>query len=540
MKRTAYRSVPKSQPAPAVARRAPNASSEPAPVRVRRRLASRSIPISLIIFGGVIAGMLVALVVVGAVLSWYTYYQSTQRIVPGVQLGDLSLSGLTVDEAATLLDISWNSAGGITLSDGLVTQQLSPAQLGLSLNAPLTARKAYAIGHGQSLPAGLSQMIDSQVNGRQVESSVDLDIPTARQALESLIPVMSKPAQDATIRLQGANLEAVPSQLGYTINLEETLAGLVADPSKVLAERRLAVKLMPVLPAVSDATPFLEAARQVLANPPVIKAYDQVLDESEEWALTSQEFAPWLLLETGAAGLQIGYNPDSIAATLDALGANLGEGRYLDGARYAADLAQAAREGRPLLVPVSYSPTSYTIQAGDTLLRIAWKQGMPFWRILQANPGLDPESLSAGQTLVIPAKTDQLPLPVVPGKRIVISIDKQRLWAYENGELVLKEVISTGMDRSPTQPGIFQVQTHDPNAYASVWDLTMPHFLGIYEAWPGFMNGIHGLPVLSNGQRLWANVLGQPASYGCIILDLQPAKWLYNWAEDGVVVEIQP
>jgi lipoprotein-anchoring transpeptidase ErfK/SrfK len=54
------------------------------------------------------------------------------------------------------------------------------------------------------------------------------------------------------------------------------------------------------------------------------------------------------------------------------------------------------------------------------------------------------------------------------------------------------------------------------------------------------MNGIHGLPVLSNGQRLWANVLGQPASYGCIILDLQPAKWLYNWAEDGVVVEIQP
>jgi len=53
------------------------------------------------------------------------------------------------------------------------------------------------------------------------------------------------------------------------------------------------------------------------------------------------------------------------------------------------------------------------------------------------------------------------------------------------------------------------------------------------------MNGIHGLPTLSNGTRLWANVLGQPASYGCIILALDDAKWLYKWAEDGVVVEIR-
>jgi len=46
------------------------------------------------------------------------------------------------------------------------------------------------------------------------------------------------------------------------------------------------------------------------------------------------------------------------------------------------------------------------------------------------------------------------------------------------------------------------------------------------------------LPMLSNGQRLWASVLGQPASYGCIILNLEAAEWLYEWAEDGVVVEI--
>jgi lipoprotein-anchoring transpeptidase ErfK/SrfK len=165
---------------------------------------------------------------------------------------------------------------------------------------------------------------------------------------------------------------------------------------------------------------------------------------------------------------------------------------------------------------------------------------MPFWMIIQANPGLDADHLVVGSSLIIPSKDELLPLPVVANKRILISIKKQRLWAYQDGNLLSEHIISTGIDRSPTQPGIFQVQTHEKNAYASVWDLHMPHFLGIYEAWPGFMNGIHGLPTLSNGQRLWANILGRPASYGCIILNLDDAKWLYEWAETGVVVEITP
>ena len=517
-------------------------SQEPVGVAAssRRRSARRPIPIAPLVFGSLIAITLAGLLAVAAVLSWYTYYQFKDLIVPGVRAGGLSLSGLTEAQAAVLLDQSWNAGRHIQVSDGLTTQELSPTQLGLHLDAILTARKAYSIGHGQSTPSGLSQMIFSLLNGREVPVAVDTDVEMARQALESLLPVMSRPAQDATIRLQDADLVAVPSQLGYTINMEETLSTLVTDPSRVLADGRLQVKLMPVLPRITDATPYLQAARQVLENPPVLRAYDPIRDQRLEWPLARQQFAPWLTVEPGENGPQIGYNPERIAATLTALSAELGEGRYLDGERFAVTLAQAVQAGQPLNLSISYSPTSYTIQPGDTLLRIAWNQGIPFWRILQANPSLDPEALYAGQVLNIPAKTDLLPFPVIPNKRIVISIDNQRLWAYENGELVAKEVISTGMDRSPTQPGIFQVQTHDPNAYASVWDLTMPNFIGIYEAWPGFMNGIHGLPVLSNGRRLWANVLGQPASYGCIILDLPASEWLYNWAEEGVVVEITP
>jgi hypothetical protein len=112
-------------------------------------------------------------------------------------------------------------------------------------------------------------------------------------------------------------------------------------------------------------------------------------------------------------------------------------------------------------------------------------------------------------------------MPVVPGKRLVLSISEQRLRGYENKQQVFEYVISTGIDRSPTQPGVFQVQTHEPNAYASLWDLYMPDFLGIYESWPGFMNGFHGLPTLSSGRLLWLN-LGRQVSYG---VSFGPEEW---------------
>ncbi|NTW44855.1 MAG: L,D-transpeptidase, partial [Anaerolineaceae bacterium] len=169
-----------------------------------------------------------------------------------------------------------------------------------------------------------------------------------------------------------------------------------------------------------------------------------------------------------------------------------------------------------------------------------FKVGIPYWKIQEANPGTSIIGIGPGQELTIPSKNDLLPLPVVPGKRVVISISEQHMWIYENRELRSEHVISTGIDRSPTLPGFFQIQTHEINAYASNWDLWMPNFLGIYEAVPGFMNGIHGLPLLSSGVRLWGNVLGSKASYGCIIMTLDAAEDLYNWAENGVVVEILP
>lgn len=469
----------------------------------------------------------------------FTYFQISQRIVPGVYSGSARLGGLTVNQAAIRIHTDWNLLRKITVTDGYHTWQVAPADLGLEVDPLATAQQAYTVAHVQDPIRELTQMIHSASQGWGIAPVYHFDAQRARATLVGLSGQVSRAAVDASIRLQGDQFVAVPGELGFTFNLDESMQRLTADPRSVLLGAYFKASLLPVSPRLNDVSNLLQQAQAVLDKGFTIHAYDPVRNAWKDWSVSRSVLGQWIQIDPATQNPQLNLSREQIEPYLSQLNSELGADAYLENFS-PGNLADNLKADPQITLIVKHHPTRYTVQAGDTLLKIGWKVEMPYWRIIQANPGLDPDKLVTGQELTIPSKDDLLPLPVDLHKRIVLNISQQHLWAYQDGKLVSDHVISTGIDRSPTQPGVFQVQTHEKNAYASVWDLYMPNFLGIYEAWPGFMNGIHGLPTLSNGQRLWANILGRPASYGCIILDLSAAQWLYQWADNGVVVEIQP
>ena len=122
-------------------------------------------------------------------------------------------------------------------------------------------------------------------------------------------------------------------------------------------------------------------------------------------------------------------------------------------------------------------------------------------------------------------------------KYILVDISEQHMYVYEGDALVYSFVSSTGMNNA-TRVGTFSVLDKIPNAYGATWNIWMPNWLGIY--WAGSMeNGIHALPILSNGATLWEGYLGVPISYGCVVLGTYESQLLFNWAEVGTPVEIQ-
>jgi lipoprotein-anchoring transpeptidase ErfK/SrfK len=137
-----------------------------------------------------------------------------------------------------------------------------------------------------------------------------------------------------------------------------------------------------------------------------------------------------------------------------------------------------------------------------------------------------------------PQESSSFDAPAYSGsKYILVDISEQHMYVYDGETLIYSFVASTGINGG-TRTGTFAVQSKIPNAYGATWNIWMPSWLGIY--WSGGLeNGIHALPILPNGATLWEGYLGQPISYGCVVLGTYEAQLLYDWAEIGTPVQIQ-
>jgi len=195
---------------------------------------------------------------------------------------------------------------------------------------------------------------------------------------------------------------------------------------------------------------------------------------------------------------------------------------------------------------IQVSGDKYIVQPGDTLFKISQKLGVRLDDLAGVN-SINPQAIIyVGQSLLVPkpgyiSVSTPMPIETIPpelsDKYILVDISEQHLYAYESGLLVFSFVASTGMNNA-TRVGVFNVLDKIPNAYGATWNIWMPNWLGIY--WAGTLeNGIHALPILSNGLRLWDGYLGTPISYGCIILGVNESQLLYDWATVGTPVEIQ-
>jgi len=313
-------------------------------------------------------------------------------------------------------------------------------------------------------------------------------------------------------------------------------------PTQTEAQRREQALVALLDPSVS-AHPALVSQVLAVLRPLVLSVYDTVTGDQVAWALEEAVWATWWRASSPGAGqLVLDIDAALVEAYLQAqAAANLDATRSLDFPQAAAELAYSLAQGGyelPLL-SVRHLPRSHTVQSGETITSVAWDYGIPYPYLLQLNGGR--EVLSVGEVLAIPPADSFLLLPPVPDKRIIVSLPQQRVQVLEGGALKWDWEASSGIASSPTWRGVYQVISKEPNAYAANWNLWMPNFLGVYQPVPNsdFTNGFHGFPTRGGGQLLWENDLGRPVTYGCILVSSTNAQLLYDWAELGVVVDIQ-
>jgi len=111
--------------------------------------------------------------------------------------------------------------------------------------------------------------------------------------------------------------------------------------------------------------------------------------------------------------------------------------------------------------------------------------------------------------------SDVLPVHVVPKDAIVVSKTNQTLWAFQDGRLRRRYVVSTGEIDHDTRAGWFSVYNREKMHHSSLYDVDMPFAL-----------------FFSGGQAIHASSalrqLGLPASHGCVRLPRRHAEELFD------------
>lgn len=200
----------------------------------------------------------------------------------------------------------------------------------------------------------------------------------------------------------------------------------------------------------------------------------------------------------------------------------------------------------------SGSSSPYTVQAGENLFRIGLKFGVN-WQTIQAANNMATPYVFAGQSLVIPGQTNtaaptadtnsstvnaapapdpasQAPAaPAGGGKRFLVILSQQMLYAYEGDTLVRSTPISSGLWPNVTVTGTYYIYLK----YAAQrmigpgYDLPgVPYVMYFYQGY-----ALHG--------TYWHHNFGHPMSHGCVNMPTDEAEWAYNWAPIGTPVTVE-
>lgn len=176
--------------------------------------------------------------------------------------------------------------------------------------------------------------------------------------------------------------------------------------------------------------------------------------------------------------------------------------------------------------------TTYVVQQGQELGLIAKDYNVSIADIMALNDISNPDIIYPGQELLIPAAGEYVPeappAPTPYGRSIVVSTENQRIYAYQDGQMVRTHLVSTGLSDTPTVHGDYKVYVKynatdmsGPGYYLP----QVPYTMYFYQGY-----GIHG--------TYWHNAFGRPMSHGCVNLPTDEAQWFFSFADVGTPVRV--
>lgn len=233
----------------------------------------------------IVGGLLVSGIV--AVVGYQQAY--VERVYPGVMVADMAVGGLNRSEVAHMVEQRTAAylARVITVQLGEETLSLTGEELGLQLDADLTAQQALAVGRSGETVNDLLRQFNLSQSAQPIEPIIGYDAGPTDQFLATLAEQFYQPPQDARLMIQADGQVSVrPSRWGRQLHVEATQARL-EQAIFFGQEQPLEVVTQQIMPAVLelDLEPARQQALTLMENPLSLKYITE--DGVIRWELDS-------------------------------------------------------------------------------------------------------------------------------------------------------------------------------------------------------------------------------------------------------------
>jgi hypothetical protein len=268
------------------------------------------------------------------------------------------------------------------------------------------------------------------------------------------------------------------------------------------------------------------AAKTITDYRAVVKAAQQTQDQATSVAKAQQAENDAVLADAGALITKVGGNVDAIRKE--------GKAALVNGRNDASIASYEALPGR---------------FANIVTLNTA------YGRLEKWAPGLDSSTLQdvangAAAAERYGAQIHTLLLQGLAPKHIILSFTAQHVWAYQNANVVMDSLVTTGIRGNTaygTDFGPMKILWRQhPYKFHSPWPKGSPYWYpDTVVQWTAFFTisgeAFHDAywqpdSTLGPGSQFqsWTR------SHGCVHLPFTLAEWMYNWAAEGTPVDVYP
>jgi vancomycin resistance protein YoaR len=256
------------------------------------------------------------------VVGWLFGPGMDARIVPGVWVWDVSLGGMTTEEATDHLEAALPLHQPNVVLLGPEGQQwvFSPADLGMSINAEATLDAVIGIGHSSERILRFRERFDVMMGGRRLAPVLSWNRAATERAVAAIADELERPAQDAAVRLDGATVSLVAGDLGRRVEISQTLAALVPH-LLALEPVELVVSVTDLAPGISDqyAQQALDLAEQILKASLTLMVSTPREGDPGPWTVTPEVLARMLIIQLGSDSVEVSLDEAALAQFLGPL-----------------------------------------------------------------------------------------------------------------------------------------------------------------------------------------------------------------------------